>query len=131
MLECKCKICGKYFFRKKSQIIYGGGKYCSDACRFVGRKNGKCVLCTTCGVEIYRSSRQLKKSKSGLYFCSKNCLLNWIYKKYNGHPNWKGGFHSYRPALLKEKIGSCVLCKEDDIRMLAVHHIDKNRKNRQ
>lgn len=130
MLERICKICRIKFFRKKSQIIIGGGNYCSNKCRIIGRKNGKNVLCTFCGIEIYRPLRQLNKSKSGNHFCSKKCLFKWIYKKYDGHPNWKGGIYSYRDKLIKNSSKTrCILCEESDRRMLAVHHIDKNRKN--
>jgi len=110
--------------------MIGGGNYCSNKCRVLGRKTGKNILCTFCGIEIYKPLGQLKKSKSGNHFCSKSCLFKWIYKKYNGHPNWKGGFFSYRDKLIKNGSNrECVLCGEGNLKILAVHHIDKNRKN--
>lgn len=46
------------------------------------------------------------------------------------HPNWKGGRSTYRDNLIKSKISKiCKLCKIKDCRILAVHHIDRNRKN--
>lgn len=46
------------------------------------------------------------------------------------HPNWKGGEYAYRNNLIKSKIPKiCKLCKIKDYRILAVHHIDRNRKN--
>ena len=131
MIECLCKICSKKFLRKKSQVILGGGKICSDKCRFEARKNGKNVSCSYCGIEVYRSQKDLKGSKSGKYFCSNKCLLEWIYKKHGGRSNWKGGLYTeYRKKLIKHsKKTSCLLCNEDNFKMLVVHHIDKNRKN--
>ena len=132
MIEQKCVICGKKFLRKKSQVILGGGNYCSNKCRFIGRKNGKNVLCSFCGKEVYRSSKELKRSKSGEYFCSKKCLFAQIYKKYEGHPNWTGGFHAeYRKKLIKygKSGNSCLLCNENNFKILVAHHIDKDRSN--
>ena len=131
MLECKCKICGNNFVRKKSQIMLGGGNICSNQCRYVARKNGKNILCDTCGAEAYKSLKNLNASKSGKHFCSKKCLLISNSKNNDGHPNWKGGEFSYRSILMRQpeiKV-QCILCKEKDSRMLTVHHIDKNRSN--
>lgn len=125
-----CKICGEIFLRKRSQIIYGGGYFCSNRCRFEGRKTGKKILCTFCGIEVYRPLGQLGKSKSGNHYCSKDCLFKWIAKEYDGHPNWKGGMYTYRDKLKKTNIiAVCGLCGEKDQRMLVVHHIDQNRAN--
>lgn len=131
MLEQICVMCKKKFLRKLSQVLLGGGNYCSNICRYAGRKNGKTVLCVSCGNEIYRPHKQLNGSKSGKHFCTKKCQLSWISKEHNGHPNWKGGKFSYRDILLKTKgvKNECLLCREGDVRMLAVHHIDKNRLN--
>jgi hypothetical protein len=131
MLECVCEICNKEFPRKKSQIKLALKHYCSRFCAGKGRKNGRGVLCTSCGMETYRSLKNLNGSKSGKYFCSQRCQLQWISKINDGHPNWKGGSFSYRQRLSREsniKV-NCVLCYENDLRMLAVHHIDKNRLN--
>lgn len=133
MTEKVCIICSKKFLRKKSQILLSGGKYCSNKCRFVGRKNGKNIICSVCGCEVYRSSKELKRSKSGKYFCSNNCLLRWLYKKYAGQSNWKGGFFTeYRKKLVRNSIGKqtdCLLCKENNLKMLVAHHVDKDRLN--
>lgn len=46
------------------------------------------------------------------------------------HGNWKGGEKSYRETLLRIKTEKfCLRCKINDIRILAVHHLDRNRKN--
>lgn len=46
------------------------------------------------------------------------------------HPNWRGGESSYRRVMnASERDKKCTLCLTKDYRVLAVHHIDKNRKN--
>ena len=126
-----CAFCQKQFTKKRSQIKLSIKHYCSIACSEKGRRMGKNILCSSCGTEVYRSRKDLNGSKSGEYFCSNPCLLKWIYEKYDGHPNWKGGkYPSYREKLIKNDTQPmCLLCTEGDIRMLAVHHVDKNRLN--
>lgn len=46
------------------------------------------------------------------------------------HPNWKKGHFIYRTVLKHSKKREvCALCKLNDKRILAVHHIDHNHKN--
>lgn len=126
-----CNSCGKKFKRKKSQIKLAVKHYCSISCSEQGRRKGRDVLCSTCGIEVYRPLKQINGSKSGKYFCTKKCLLRWIHKKHDGHPNWKGGKHVYRNILIKSDPNKifCLLCKESNLLMLVVHHLDKNRLN--
>ena len=108
----------------------GYGIYCSSKCQHLGRRNGKIVNCFTCGKEVYKSKEKLKRSKSKKYFCSKSCQTIWRNSEYVGskHPNWKTGNSAYKSVLTRNKIKQvCVLCKTRDIRVLAVHHINKNR----
>lgn len=88
--------------------------------------------CFICGKETYKKVTQIKRSKSGKFFCGKSCQTKWRNEEFSGekHANWKIGLHTYRDRMLrskKEKI--CQLCLTKDSRVLAVHHIDKNRKN--
>jgi hypothetical protein len=46
------------------------------------------------------------------------------------HARWKYGQNAYRNILKRNgKIPICGRCKTEDFRILAGHHIDKNRKN--
>ena len=46
------------------------------------------------------------------------------------HPNWRGGESTYKNILLRTKIlPICSKCRTKDKRVLAVHHLDRNRKN--
>ena len=128
----KCKLCLKKFYGKPYFLKIGEAKYCSPACQYEGRKNGKNIPCYICGKESYKQLKKLKKSKSGKFFCSKSCQTVWRNQEFIGikHHNWKTGLFAYRSILTRNKIPKfCNLCKTKDIRVLATHHIDRNREN--
>ncbi len=128
-----CLICKKQLYVKPSHFAKGWGKYCSIQCRSKAQIKGETKICFICKKAVYKSQSDLKKSKSGLYFCSKTCQTIWRNKiLYIGqnHTNWKSGITAYRRILsAKDKIRQCSLCKLKDERVLIVHHIDHNRKN--
>jgi len=37
VISCKCKVCGKMFTKKRSEVERGAGKFCSRTCYNVGR----------------------------------------------------------------------------------------------
>lgn len=128
----KCKICDKKFRTKPFFVKHGGGKYCSADCHHQGLRKGVFKKCFICGKDSYKKPLQLKRSKSGKFFCSKSCQTKWRNTEFIGprHANWVDGENAYRSVLTRNKIPSvCTLCKTRDKRILAVHHIDKNRKN--
>lgn len=127
-----CKICGKEFYTKPFWLKRGFGKYCSPRCQHEARKNGKIIICFICGKGVYKSRKSLNNSKSGKYFCSKSCQTKWRNSVFIGpkHANWKDGKFAYRTVLLREGIPPiCKVCGTEDKRVLAVHHLDKNRGN--
>jgi len=127
-----CKICSKEFYIKPSHLKLGYGKYCSVKCRAQSQKKGKNVYCEICNKEIWRMPKCLKKSKSGKFFCSKSCQTKWRNKYYSGdkHYFWKGGENVYRKRMLSSDIRLiCKKCGVKDIRILVVHHKDRDRKN--
>ncbi|MBU6388438.1 HNH endonuclease [Patescibacteria group bacterium] len=127
-----CKKCGKEFYAKPSWLKIGFGKYCSADCHHASMKNGEEVPCAICGKLSYKTQKGLKGSKSGKYFCSKSCQTLWRNQLYIGpaHKNFKTGEFVYRGVIERANIPKiCRLCKTIDYRVLAVHHIDKNRKN--
>lgn len=127
-----CKTCNKTFYAKPFWLKQGYGKYCSPDCQYAGMRKGKEKPCFICGKVTYKKQKQLKGSKSGKFFCSKSCQTKWRNQLYIGekHANFTTGMNSYRSVLGRHKVPkSCKLCKTTDARVLAVHHIDKNRKN--
>jgi hypothetical protein len=95
-------------------------------------KTGAFLKCCSCSKEIYKTPTQIKRSKSKKYFCSKSCQTKWRNTQYVGkkHKNWKDGYSRYRKILLDSTISQvCLMCREKDVRVLAVHHIDQDHKN--
>ena len=132
MAQSICKRCGKTFSVKPHWIKVGYGKYCSADCHHASMRNGENVKCATCGELTYKTQKALNGSKSGKYFCSKKCQTIWRNQLYIGsaHKNFKTGEFVYRGVMERNEVPKiCRLCKTTDYRVLAVHHIDKNRKN--
>lgn len=128
----KCRICSVEFYGKPFFLRKGHAKYCSSKCMRIGSKTGKIVNCHLCGKETYKTKKALRVSKSKTYFCTKSCQTSWRNSVFIGskHANWTGGKYSYRSVLPRHGVPSiCALCKIKDKRVMAVHHIDKNRKN--
>ena len=129
----KCKICDNTFYAKPSQLKLGHGRYCSRQCCTKNQLKGKFVKCDVCCKTVWRMPKDLVKSKSGKYFCSKSCQTLWRNKYYSGerHPNWRGGEHQeYRSFLIQSKRNPiCESCGLDDKRVLIAHHLDKDRSN--
>jgi len=128
----KCKICNTEFYVKPYHTSLGYGKYCSIKCRSKSQEKGKFVECALCSKSVWKMLKALKHSKSGKYFCTKSCQTKWRNNYFSGdkHFLWKGGQSIYRKKLLRTNIKPvCRRCDIEDVRLLAVHHIDKNRKN--
>lgn len=129
----RCKICGKEFYAKPSWLKKGWGKYCSSKCQYKAQRKGKFVYCKICGKKIWRKPRQLKHSKSKTYFCTKSHQTLWRNRIFIGprHPNWKGGENiEHKKLLIRNGIKLvCKLCGCKEERVLAVHHLDRNKKH--
>ena len=113
MLTRKCLICTRVFFAKPSWVEKGGGKYCSVKCRALSKRKGEVVKCFNCKKEVYKTLKDLKKSKSKNYFCGKSCQTKWRNKEFSGKKSllWKNGQATYRDVMLKSSVPRrCVLC---------------------
>lgn len=127
-----CKSCDKKFYAKPNWLEKGFGKYCSITCRGLDKRKGKEVFCFVCNKRVYKSLKDLQRSKSKKYFCTKQCNLCWQSSWQFGerHGNWKVGEFSYKNIIKRKGVSAhCRLCGKDDSRILLVHHLDKNRKN--
>ncbi len=127
-----CKFCKNSFYARPTHLKKGWGKYCSAKCHYKDSRKGENLACKICEKPIYRNQQQLSRSKSKIYFCSKSCQTRWRNIQYVGikHLNWKNGQTMYRKILLEANFSqTCMLCKEEDKRILAVHHADENHAN--
>lgn len=132
MPQAICKKCNRGFYAKPSWILKGHGVYCSNKCRYLGARKGKEVPCFACGKKSYKQPKALTRSQSGKFFCTKSCQTKWRNSVYvrEKHANWKGGGASYRHLMHAQNIPPiCTLCQNQDVRVLAVHHVDKDRSN--
>lgn len=133
MPQRKCRVCKKQMYVKPSHLSRGWGKFCSKKCQSVQQKTGKFIQCDTCGTEVYRSPKELKKSGSQKYFCSKRCHCVWEnvhHRTREHHYNWQGGRATYRKFALRYTEGHyCRRCNINDERVLVIHHKDRNRNN--
>lgn len=120
----KCNECGYQWEALPTSTLYSDYKHKCPNCGF---KKGKIVKCAYCGKEIYRSNSQLKKSKSGFYYCSRECgnrHKNELIMEDNKNPC------NYRLSAFKTYPHKCMVCGwDEDERILEVHHIDENHSN--
>ena len=128
-----CSYCKKRFSKKRSQIKRSLVSYCSAQCQHQARKSGRQISCRLCGKAAYKTVKSLKVSKYKEYFCSLKCSNIAKGKRSLGenHPNWITGEYSYKARLSREtaRKRACLLCDIKNPSVLAVHHIDQNRKN--
>ncbi len=128
----RCEKCNKPFTAKPFHIRKGHGRFCSRRCNFDAMKTGELRACDTCGKATYKTPKQIRVSKNKKYFCSKTCQTIWRNGIFIGprHASWKHGKNAYQSVL--RRIGRkeiCQLCQTSDARVLATHHIDKDKTN--
>ncbi len=133
MPRVSCTICKKPFYAKPRHLKRGWGKYCSKACQYTGQHTGKVFHCATCDKKVYRTPKEVRVSITKKFFCNRSCSIIWkninIFSGSN-HVNWKNGESRYRNIILRSEIEQkCKRCALADKRILAVHHVDKNRRN--
>lgn len=129
-----CGFCSADFWIPKSQVERS--TCCSIKCR--GQLKNKLqsikLTCSTCSIEFEARASRVKKSKSGLHFCSRKCkdlgqrFEAGIKEIWPSH--YDRGVRNYRARALRQLGESCKRCGYSaDVRMLDVDHIDSNRSN--
>lgn len=109
-------------------------KYCSRKCYYSDNKRVVVeVDCSYCKKQIQKSPKELKNSKSGLYFCNIKCKSNA--QKIGGireiMPQHYGTtlYIDYRSLFSPEEL-ICIRCGYDEFESCVhIHHIDENRSN--
>jgi len=84
LLDLRCKQCQTVFQQPKHEIqkVLAGSEnrtldFCSEKCSCSHKDTRQTVHCHTCGAAITRSGPDIKKSKSGYFFCSCSCAAKW------------------------------------------------------
>lgn len=143
LVEVLCKQCSKICQKQEKHVSFAlknkNNLFCSLRCASDFRKTIITIECTTCKIKVNKRPCELKKSKSGLFYCSKSCAIknnNTIHRSGRQNPNWKDGTRRhYRRKALSEYGHKCsnTNCPfknvEVDVRMLDVDHIDSDRNN--
>ena len=98
-LSLNCALCGRVFYRTRSFVASGRGKFCSRKCRKGGTKSS----CTICGKIFYHRGKETRR------FCSKRCQLVENHSKVFDRQfdpqetNWPGYWYSYAVHTLRKK----------------------------
>lgn len=117
--NCTCKVCGKEFFRKPSQLGRGSGAtYCSQAC--YAKSCQRPVPCVICGKEILGSRHAKTCSRA----CANKNRAGIKYKGGGGHRKdkvkWVQGL---KQRLIAQRGTACGRCGFPNTKILVVHHI--------
>lgn len=78
-LPLKCYQCSNTFYREKKYIKFIEKTpdrnifFCSYNCKRLHEQNRITLKCSNCNIDIVKTPRELKRSKSGNHFCSKSC----------------------------------------------------------
>lgn len=123
-IQSVCKYCGKTFWhdkRSKSQ-------YCNLKCKGLDSRIPRTIFeCSHCGKEIIRSEKDIKHSKSGLFFCNKTCKAKEqkVFGKLDVY-----GKNNARVIAFRSYENKCAICGYDEnTTCMDVHHIDSNHNN--
>jgi ribosomal protein S27AE len=127
----KCIRCSGEFYAPK----HINRKYCGKDCSREANKEIRVVIvCDLCGIDFFRSKSSLKKSKTDLHFCSRECkdtaqrIEN--YASVLRPSNHKDGRSSYRAIAFRHYPAKCNRCEYDKhVGILRVHHRNRNRTN--
>lgn len=131
-----CLECGKEKEVEDRDTKRGRGKFCSRSCS--STYNGRTekisnATCSGCSKEFYKTPSSKNNSRSGLYFCCRECKdkaqrIGGIEDIQPNHYNT--GESNYRVKAYREYEIKCNRCGYDEHpEILEVHHKDKNRKN--
>lgn len=123
-----CLQCGAEFVTRKSRKA----KFCSRQCCGKYKCTKLNLTCANCGKNFKRKQSNCKKSKSGLFFCSRTCKdvaqqldgIKEIHLPHYGDGNNK--WHRNRLLLNQTK---CEGCEEDKLYLLFMHHKDGDSNN--
>lgn len=135
-----CLNCEKLFDALVREVNRGNGKYCSLVCamKHIGANRPRPeanVICAHCNKSFYKNISKQTRSKSGLFFCSRECKD--VAQCIGGirsimPPHFGQTVKNYRTIAFRveNKPKICERCGFDKHEAaIIVHHKDRNRKN--
>ena len=124
-IELKCLDCGYEWSQPAASVLFNTHHKCPNC----GVAKKIKLACACCGKEFERSISDMRKNKSGYFYCSRECG--------NRHKNqlrfesgeWDTSVN-YRYKAMYHLPHKCNICGwNEDERILEVHHIDENREH--
>lgn len=104
LIKVNCAFCGKEFSRPRGRVNearrFGWNQYCSKVCQNKSQLREVKRECAspTCHKMVYRPLGELRKSKSGLVFCSQSCATS---------------FNNSKFPKRKAKVKTCNYCRKE------------------
>lgn len=135
-VSATCAHCHKPFETRADQP----SKYCSKSCNQLGSRQREQITCAWCNRQFERCLSKQRQSKSGLYFCTRECKdaaqqiggLSEIMPSHYGTSNGRNSatYRSlYKRAHCLDKL-ACVRCSYDEFECgIDVHHLDGDKRN--
>lgn len=136
-VQVGCETCNTPFLAEVKERNRGNGRFCSRSCAASRSRPDARVhvtlTCALCDKVFQRKPSYMQNSRSGLYFCTRRCKdkaqriggIAAIQPPHYGD----GAYRKYRKRALEELPHKCNRCPYDDVRILIVHHIDRDRTN--
>lgn len=126
-LELQCEVCKTIFSRQKRLV---NTHTCSAKCRNAFTGITVELQCDNCGVPFFRAKSKLDNSKSGKYFCCRQCKdTAQTYMEEIRPEHYGNGRASYREKAFRHYKPICTKCGFPNRLALEVHHKDKDRNN--
>lgn len=126
-IKRKCKLCENIFYTRKNKKSV----YCSQECMKEDRTIE--IICPVCEKKVRVEKSKHESTKNGINFCSRKCkdFAQTVGSGINVQPQHYGtGVRYYRKKGKKNLLPKCTRCGyEEDVKMLDVHHKDKDRRN--
>lgn len=125
----KCEVCPKTFYRPRHML--DSARFCSVKCQSEARKTGAEVECPQCRRKFVCGATRLRRSRSGVVFCSRKCKddaqqIGGVFQQKHADT----GIRYYRQKAIRHHGARCKACGYgEDERMLDADHIDGDRAN--
>lgn len=126
----RCNDCNHTWETTAQNVLYHNVK--SHQCPNCGTIASKKVLlsCSNCGQELWRRPNDIKKNKSGHFYCSRECGNQHKNQLRRENGEWDNSISNYRSKAMQTYEQKCLCCGwDEDPRILEAHHIDEDRTN--